>query len=68
MYYNILSLRQKAVHEEDYAEEEHGQPAANLCDNGEIAQVSARDGFVKRCLQRAKNVMFDISNQEVVRC
>ena len=42
------------MHEEDYAEEEHGQATANLGDDGEGFQVSRRYGLIRRSLQRAK--------------
>lgn len=40
------------MHEEDNAEEEHGQATANLGDDGEVVQVRTRNGFIKRSLQR----------------
>lgn len=52
--YFILCLPQKEVHEEYYAEEKHGQPAANLSDIGERVQVRTGEGFIKRSLQKAK--------------
>lgn len=45
------------MHEEDYAKEEHGQPAANLGDDGELVKVRTRNGFVKRSLQRARTLI-----------
>ena len=43
------------MHEEDDAEEEHGQATANLGDDGEVVQVRTRDGGLAwRSLQKAK--------------
>lgn len=53
----VSSLPQQEVHEEDYAKEEHGQPAANLGDDGELVKVGTRNGFVKRSLQRARTLI-----------
>lgn len=53
----VSSLPQKEVHEEDYAEEEHGQPAANLGDDGKLVKVRARNGFIKGSLQRARTLL-----------
>ena len=45
------------MHEENNAKEEHGQPAANLGDDGELVKVRTRNGFVKRSLQRARTLI-----------
>lgn len=52
------------MHEEDYAKEEHGQPAANLGDDGELVKVRTRNGFVKRSLQRARTLISIFFPQE----
>lgn len=56
LYINKLPLPHKEVHEEDYAEEEHGQATTNLGDDGEIVQVRTRDGFIRGSLQRGENI------------
>lgn len=52
---NKVLLPWKEVQEENYAEEEHGQAAANLSYDVEVVQVRTRDGFTGGVwLQKAK--------------
>ncbi len=48
------------MHEENYTEEEHGQPTASLGDSGEGVQVRTRNGLIRRRLERAKMKHFVI--------
>lgn len=48
---NQTPLPHEEVHEEDDAEEKHGQATTDLGDDGEIVEVRAGDGYIWRSLE-----------------
>lgn len=45
-----LFFPEKVVHKENYAEEQHGQTTADLCDEGEVFYVWTSQGFIQRSI------------------